>query len=187
MTEQTFNEDYFNEEDDVEKEKNQPIVARVAQVQSSAGERNIVADALSQFLMVGIIYGVPVLLMLFGLYYIWGQLQIDFDAGVRSLAAALLPLVATLAFYKSQVRQNAVNFLSKQRFVAFGFSFAMAMAAASLANFVGSNTGIPVGELSFSATLALMVFGNDNSNEVSYLHVGTVCGFLTYIILFGLV
>jgi hypothetical protein len=34
--------------------------------------------------------------------------------------------------------------------------------------------------------LALMVFGNNHSNEVSYLHVGTVCGFLTYIIIFGL-
>ena len=61
------------------------------------------------------------------------------------------------------------------------------MAAASLAMFVrSSGSSIPVGELAFSATLALMVFGNDNSNEISYLHVGTVSGFLTYIIVFGL-
>jgi hypothetical protein len=150
-------------------------------------ERNIVADALSQFLMIAIIYGVPVLLMIFGLYFVWGRLQVDLDSGVRSLAAALLPLVVTLAFFKSQVRRNAVVFLSEKRWVAFAFAFAMAMAAASLAMFVrSSGSSIPVGELAFSATLALMVFGNDNSNEISYLHVGTVSGFLTYIIIFGL-
>jgi hypothetical protein len=149
-------------------------------------ERNVVAEALSQFLMIGIIYGVPVLLLLFGLYYIWGQLQTNMDVGVRSLAAALMPLVVTLAFYKSQIRRNAVVFLSEKRLVSFAFSFAMAMAAASLANLVGRYSDIPIGELAFSATLALMVFGNDNSNEVSYLHVGTVTGFLTYIIIFGL-
>ena len=157
------------------------------QSRSDMPERNIVADGLSQFLMIAIIYGVPVLLMLFGLYFVWGRLQVDLDSGVRSLAAALLPLVVTLAFFKSQIRRNAVVFLSEKRWVAFAFAFAMAMAAASLAMFVrNSGSAIPVGELAFSATLALMVFGNDNSNEISYLHVGTVSGFLTYIIVFGL-
>jgi cation transport ATPase len=169
-----------------EKNKNEEQ-AMSKQTSSNSPERNIVADGLSQFLMIAIIYGVPVLLLLFGLYYIWGALQTDLNAGVRSLAAALLPLVVTLAFYKSQIRHNAVVFLSEKRWVAFGFSFAMAMAAASIAMLVrSSGSGIPVGELAFSATLALMVFGNDNSNEISYLHVGTVSGFLTYIIVFGL-
>src|SRR5262245_48622502 len=129
------------------KVKNEEIIMS-NQAHPATPERNIVADGLSQFLMIAIIYGVPVLLMLFGLYFVWGRLQVDLDSGVRSMAAALLPLVVTLAFFKSQIRRTAVNFLSEKHFIAFAFAFAMAMAAASLAQFVrSSGSGIPVGEL----------------------------------------
>jgi hypothetical protein len=176
-----------DEEFEIEKAKNETVqTVKRTRSRVEKVERNVFADLLSQFLMIAIIYGVPVLLFLFGLYYIYGLITVDLDAGVRSLAAGLLPLVITLAFYKSQIRQTAVEFLSKQRLVAFGFSFAMAMAAASIVKFLGSSSGVPIGELAFSATLALMVFGNSNSEEVSYLHVGTVTGFLTYIVIFGL-
>lgn len=158
-----------------------------SQLYPTTAEPNILADGLSQLLVNAISYGVPVLLMLFGMYYLWGVLQADLNAGVRSLAATLLPLVAMLAFYKSKIRRTTIVFLSEKRFIAFAFAFALAMAAASLAMFVHtSGSSLPLGELAFSATLALMVFCNNNSNEISYLHVGTVSGFLTYIIVFGL-
>lgn len=157
-------------------------------IKAKKPDQNILADILSRLLVGGIIYGLPVMLFLFGTVYIYGRLATDMSEGIRSLAAAILPLVGTLAFYKSQARREAIDFLGRNKIVSFGTSFVMAMFAAGIASFLANTqfSGIPVGELIFSTTLALMVFGTDSSDEVSFLHVGAVSGFLSYIIIFGL-
>lgn len=152
--------------------------------QQSSG--NILEDLFSSILSMAIIYGVPILLLGFGLYYIAGVVDNGIEEGVRVMAAALLPLSLTLAFSKSNVRENTIVFLSDNRMASFGFAFVMAMATAWVAMYVSELREVPVGVLAFSATLALMVFGNDKRNSISFLHVGAVSGFLTYIIIFGL-
>lgn len=146
---------------------------------------NILEDLFSNILSMAIIYGVPLLLLCFGLYYIAGVVNNDIEEGVRVMAAALLPLSLTLAFAKSNARENTIVFLSSNRMVSFGFAFVMAMVTSWIAMYAGEYNDVPVGVLTFSATLALMVFGNDKRNNISFLHIGAVSGFLTYIIVFG--
>jgi hypothetical protein len=148
-------------------------------------QSNPLEDIFSSVLSMAIVYGVPLLLMCFGLYYIYGVVIEDMDAGVRAMAAALLPLSLTLAFAKSNVRENTIVFLSDNRLASFGFAFVMAMLTAAIAMYAGELNDVPVGVLTFSATLALMVFGNDKRNKISFLHIGAVSGFLMYIIIFG--
>ena len=148
-------------------------------------ESNFLEDVFSSMLSMAIVYGVPLLLMCFGLYYIYGVVVEDLDAGVRAMAAALLPLSLTLAFAKSNVRENTIVFMTENRMVSFGFAFAMAMATSWVAMHLGQLNEVPVGVLTFSTTLALMVFGNDSRNPISFLHIGAVSGFLMYIIVFG--
>ena len=149
---------------------------------------NVLEDVFSGVLSMAIVYGVPILLLGFGLVYIYEIVIVDIDDGVRAMAAALLPLSLTLAFAKSNVRENTIVTLSENRLVSFGFSFVMAMSTAWVAINYSNLTklnDVPIGVLAFSATLALMVFGNDKRNMISFLHVGAVTGFMTYIIVFG--
>ena len=129
--------------------------------------------------------GVPILLMGFGLFYIYGVLDENLDNGIRAMAAALLPLSLTMAFAKSNMRESTIVFLSEKRMTAFIFAFGMAMLASGIARYAGELTEVPIGVLAFSTTLALMVFGNDKRNTISFLHIGAVTGFMTYIIVFG--
>jgi|GEM_PF-3099597 len=154
--------------------------------QTGRNENNPMEDALGGLLTLAITYGLPLLLMLFGLAYVWGEISRDLDVGIRSAAAAIMPLAITLAFAKSTARHNAANFLSDNKFIAFAFSFALAMIAAAAAMYMRElNNVIPVGELAFSTTLALMIFGKKTDGEVSLVHVGAVSGLLTYVIFFG--
>ncbi len=149
---------------------------------------NVLEDMLSGFLSMAIVYGVPILLLGFGLVYIYDIVVVNLDDGVRAMAAALLPLSLTLAFAKSNVRENTISVLSENRLVSFGFSFVLAIATAWVAINYSNLTrlnDVPIGVLAFSSTLALMVFGNDKRNKISFLHIGAVTGFMTYIILFG--
>lgn len=147
---------------------------------------NLLESALGGLLTMAITYGLPLLLMLFGAAYVWGEIQNDLDIGIRSAAAAIMPLAISLAFAKSSVRHNTANFLSDNKYIAFAFSFALAMIAAAAAMYMRElNNVIPVGELAFSSTLALMIFGKKNDGEVSLVHVGAVSGLLTYVIFFG--
>ena len=149
---------------------------------------NIIADILSQVLIVGIVYGVPVFLLLFGLAYVYNGMVTDMSQGIRSLAAAILPLLGTLAIYKSDMREGTLSFFAHNKLVSFGVSFVLAMISIGVFDFLRDTqfNMIPIGELIFSATLAMLVFGTDNTRGVSFLHIGAVTGFLSYIILFGI-
>ncbi len=149
-------------------------------------DNNPMEDALGGLLSLAIKYGLPLILIVFGLAYVGSEISRDFEVGIRSAAAAIMPLAITLAFAKSDARQGAANFLSDNKFVAFAFSFALAMVAAAGAMWMRDfNNVIPVGELAFSTTLSLMIFGNNDNGDVSMLHVGAVTGLLTYIVFFG--
>jgi len=139
-------------------------------------------------LNLGITYGVPLVLFMFGASYVGNELANDINVGVRSLAAVLLPLTLAFTISKSDIGVSASNLLSSNRFISFGFSFAFAMLTAAIAMYMRPEGNIiPIGELAFSTTLSLMVFGNRQlNNELSFLHIGAVCGFLTFIILFGI-
>lgn len=153
---------------------------------STSSNDNVFTNSFSKLLEIAITYGVTVFLLVFGATYVFQQIQMDLAIGIRSLAAAILPLVITMAFQKSHIRNNAIEFLTEQKIVAFVITFVLTMLASAIAMYFRPVTVIPVGELVFSATLSLMIFGNNHSGQVSYLHVGAVSGFLTYVILFGL-
>lgn len=150
-------------------------------------ENNFLEDMLSKVLSIGVTYVVPIVLMIFGVMYVWGEMSTDMNVGIRSAAAALMPMAVSLAFSKSKIRNSAVNFLSDNKMISFAFAFALAMVTAGLAMYMRQyDNVIPIGELAFSTTLALMIFGNKNNGEVPFLHVGAVSGMLTYVILFGI-
>lgn len=147
---------------------------------------NSLEDFFENIMSIVVIYGVPLLLMGFGLLYVWQEIMTDMNVGVRSLAAAIMPLAITLAFSRSNMRLPVSDFFTNNKLIAFGFSFAFAMLTAGAAMQLRDLTVIPVGELAFSTTLALMIFSNKRDGEVPFLHIGAVTGFLTYIILFGI-
>ncbi|MEO1164757.1 MAG: hypothetical protein AAFV98_13290, partial [Chloroflexota bacterium] len=101
---------------------------------------------------------------------------------------AILPLLGTLAIYKSDMRDDTLSFFAHNKLVSFGVSFVLAMISIGVFDFLRDTqfNMIPIGELIFSATLAMLVFGTDNTRGVSFLHIGAVTGFLSYIILFGI-
>lgn len=150
-------------------------------------DQNFLEAGLSSLLSMGITYVIPMFLILFGVLYVWNEMATDMNVGIRSAAAALMPMAVTLAFSKSKIRNSAVNFLSDNKMISFAFAFALAMVTAGLAMYMRQyDNVIPIGELAFSTTLALMIFGNKNNGEVPFLHVGAVSGMLTYVILFGI-
>lgn len=150
-------------------------------------EDNFLEAMLSKVLSLGVTYVVPIALMIFGVIYVWNEMSTDMNVGVRSAAAALMPMAVTLAFSKSTIRNSAVNFLSDNKMISFAFAFTLAMLTAGLAMYVRQfDNVIPIGELAFSTTLSLMIFGNKNNGEIPFLHVGAVAGLLTYVILFGI-
>lgn len=150
-------------------------------------EDSFLEEMLGKALSLGIKYIVPILMMGFGLIYVWNEMTTDMNVGIRSAAAAIMPMAVTLAFSKSKMRNSAVNFLSKNKMISFAFAFALAMSATGMAMYMRQfDNVIPIGELAFSTTLALMVFGNKDNGEIPFLHVGAVAGMLTYVILFGI-
>ncbi|GAB5494554.1 MAG: hypothetical protein Phog2KO_47690 [Phototrophicaceae bacterium] len=155
--------------------------------ESVVEEESYLEALLAKVLSLGVTYVVPIALMIFGVMYVWGEMATDMNIGIRSAAAALMPMAVTLAFSKSEIRNSAVNFLSDNKMISFAFAFVLAMLTAGLAMYVRQyDNVIPIGELAFSTTLALMIFGNKNNGEVPFLHVGAVAGMLTYVILFGI-
>jgi hypothetical protein len=147
---------------------------------------NVFANSFSKLLEIAITYGVTIFILVFGAAYVFQQIQVDLAIGIRSLAAAILPLVIMMAFQKSHIRNNAIEFLTEQKIIAFVITFSLTMLVSAIAMYFRDVTVIPIGELVFSTTLSLMIFGNNHSGQVSYLHVGAVSGFLSYVILFGL-
>ncbi|MEM9951666.1 MAG: hypothetical protein AAF846_08710 [Chloroflexota bacterium] len=148
---------------------------------------NPIENIFSAALRLAISYGVPLMLFLFGASYVVSEMMRDLNVGVRSLAGVLLPLTITYAMRKSDVSVRASEWVSSNRMVAFAVSFGIAMVTAALAMYVRDfNNVIPIGELAFSATLGLLIFGNRGEEQVSFLHIGAVTGFLSYIIFFGI-
>lgn len=151
-------------------------------------DANLIGNSFTKIMEIIIVYGVPVFLLVFGAGYVYQQISIDIAVGLRSLAAVILPIVITMGFRNTPIRANAIEFLTEQKIVSFVITFVLTFSATAIAMFYRHQSGniIPVGELVFSSTLALMIFGSDNSGRSSFLHVGAVSGFLTYVILFGL-
>lgn len=151
-------------------------------------ESNVIGDSISKLIEIAIVYGVPIFLLVFGAAYVYQQISIDMAVGLRSLAAVILPIVVTMSFRNTPIRANAIDFLTEQKIISFVITFVLTFAATAIAMYYRSHTGniIPVGELVFSSTLSLMIFGSDGSGRGSFLHVGAVSGFLIYVILFGL-
>jgi len=167
-----------------EKTKNQSVRRTPQSLQSE--DNNPMEDALGGLLSLAIKYGLPLILIVFGLAYVGSEMSRDFEVGIRSAAAAIMPLAVTLAFAKSEARHGAMDFFSENQWVAFAFSFALAMTAAAGAMWMRDfNNIIPIGELAFSTTLSLMIFGNKDNGDVSFVHVGAVTGLLTYVVFFG--
>lgn len=164
-----------------EKSKNEATHHNQSQNDSNPWE-----DALGGLLTLAIKYGIPIILIGFGIYYVGNEISRDFAVGIRSAAAVIMPLAVTLALAKSDMRHNTANFLTGNKILAFAFAFTLAMAAAAGAMAMRDfNNVIPIGELAFSTTLSLMIFGNSGDGEVPMIHVGAVSGLLTYIVLFG--
>jgi len=153
-----------------------------------ATETNVIGDSISKLMEIAIVYGVPLFLLVFGAAYVYQQISIDMAVGIRSLAAVILPIIVTMSFRNTPIRANAIEFLTEQKIISFVITFVLTFTATAIAMYYRSHTGniIPVGELVFSTTLSLMIFGSDSSGRGSFLHVGAVSGFLIYVILFGL-
>lgn len=166
-----------------EKSKNDAIRQTAPREEAS----NPLEDALGGLLSLAIKYGIPLILIGFGILYVGNEISRDPAVGYRSAAAVIMPLAVTLAFAKSDARHHTANFLTSNKLVSFGFAFALAMAAAAGAMKMRQyDNVIPIGELAFSTTLSLMIFGNNGDGEVPMIHVGAVSGLLTYIVLFGI-
>ncbi|MEM9955912.1 MAG: hypothetical protein AAFV93_16220 [Chloroflexota bacterium] len=134
-------------------------------------------------------YGVPLMIFAFGAIYVWAEISRDMNVGVRSLAAALLPLTIAFSVRKSDLGSSASKMLNSNGLISFVFAFVFAMATAGAGMYMRQyDNVIPLGELAFSATLSLMVFGDyeRSQSDLSLMHIGAVCGFLTYIVVFGI-
>lgn len=152
-------------------------------------EQNALEQFFGWILNMAISYAVPLMIFGFGALYVWGEITRDMNVGVRSLAAALLPLTIAFSVRKSDLGASASKRLNNNGLMSFFFAFALAMATAGAGMYMRQfDNVIPLGELAFSATLSLMVFGDYDRahNDVSLMHIGAVCGFLTYIVVFGI-
>jgi hypothetical protein len=110
------------------------------------------------------------------------------DAGIRSLAGALLPLLC-LTFVYLVARRLYALMTSLPLVVSFGIAVVWGMTLLTFFEIFGTYMTVPfpVREVLLSTSLGLLIFGSVGGAQQKPFayHYGMLCGFLVYLMIFG--
>ena len=154
--------------------------------QESSEAARTKTEGVHQFAHVITVYGTPILLAILTILLVWGAFARGFYVGLRSLSAALLPIVvcSSLFVFKKEALQRLVAIPTV---VGLLLGLGMGVVAMVAVLRLAGNHVIPVAELLVSACFSVLVFPSAASSEERGLsfYYGTLMGMLLYIVIFG--
>jgi hypothetical protein len=132
------------------------------------------------------VYGTLATLVLVALYLVLGAFGRGFAAGLRSLAATLLPLVAASFLYLFR-RPALERLAAASTLAALAGGLGLGLLTMVALQFFGGGRSVPLAELVVSGCLSVLVFssaaGPPDRGLVWYY--GVLCGVLAYLVVWG--
>jgi hypothetical protein len=148
-------------------------------------------DSIGRFCIKYVIHPISVVvpsafLLLLTTYFVWQEFKADTQYGIRSLAAAIIPLIL-IGFLTAYHRELLATLGKIPPFISFLLSIGWGIGILVVVESSGyfGKTSIPLTELVLSGSFTLLIYNyveNDREARVLSYYYGIFLGFLFYIV-----